>query len=155
MDQPTPDQPTPDDPPAPTTAPETIRVPLSKRDEHVTQRLQSLVGANAVIVAWARGWVSREIPAHRLFAARTLDFAVLTETDLFLYSSGFFTRRARRLVYAADLDHVGVADQRVRHGRRLLVKADNGRALRLELRASARASHFADELIASAVGQSR
>jgi hypothetical protein len=114
--------------------------------------LQSLVGPRAAIVAWTRGWVSREIPVHRLFAARTLDFAVLTETDLFLYSSGFFTRRARRLVYSADLDRVRVTEQRVPQGRRLLITAGEGRALRVELNDSARANHFADELIASAAG---
>jgi hypothetical protein len=116
-------------------------------------RLQSLVGRDSAIVAWTRGWVSREIPAHRLFAARTLDFAVLTETDLFLYSIGFFTRRPRRLVYEADLDRVWVVDHRVPRGRRVTVRAGGGRALRLELSANPRSEHFADELIESSAGQ--
>ena len=153
MDQPTPDQPTPDDPPASATPPRPDRGPLSNRDEHVAQRLRSLIGADAAIVAWSRGWVSREIPAHRFIAAHTLDFAVLTETELFLYSTGFFTRRARRLVYAADLDRVRVTDHTVRSGRRLLIKAGPSRALRIELPDRARANEFADELIARAAGR--
>jgi hypothetical protein len=128
---------------------------MSNRQALVTQRLQSLVGSDRAIVAWARGWVSREVPVHALFAARTLDFVVLTESHFLLVSTGFFTRRPRRLVYEANLDRVLVAERRVPRGRRLLLKSGKGQTLRIELADNARANHFADELIASAVGRVR
>jgi hypothetical protein len=127
--------------------------PASRRDEHAERRLRSLVSESGALVAWTRGWVSREVHAHRLLAARTLDFAVLTETDLFLYSSGFFTRRPRHLVYAADLDRTWVSDHPVAGGRRLSIQAGPGRPLRIELADTDRANTFADELLASARGE--
>ncbi len=68
---------------------------------------------------------------HGLFAARTFDFAVLTERGVFLISTGFFTRRARRCVYAARLDEIWVS------------RAPKGRGVRLRL-ASAQGSAALD-----------
>ena len=42
------------------------------------RRLQQKLGPNTHIVAWGRAWVSRDGRMHAVFAARTLDFAVLT-----------------------------------------------------------------------------
>jgi hypothetical protein len=146
MDQPTPDQPTPEPAPRPS-APLT---PPQTREGRVQSRLQRLVGADDAVVAWARGWVSRERRLHRLLAARTFDFAVLTDHNLFLFSTGFFTRRPRRRVYASRLDLINVSDRVVPRGRRLRITSRNADPLWLELRVSDRVTLFADALVARA-----
>jgi hypothetical protein len=159
MDQPTPDQPTAEVPPAPERIPDTtsnpgapvVRVP--RRDRRVERRLQVLVGANDPIVAWTRGWVSREVRLHRLVAARTYDFAVLTNIELFLFSTGFFTRRPRRRVYTSPLSRVHVSNHDVPRGRRLRISSRTAHPLWIELRTSDRASKFADELVTRARGE--
>jgi hypothetical protein len=142
MDNPTSDQPTREDP-----APHAALIPKSARDDLVQTRLQGLVGAAEPIVAWTRGWVSRELRAHRLLAARTLDFAVVTDHNLFLFSTGFFRRRPRRLVYSCELDQLQVIDHDVPIGRRVTLR--NGRApmLRLELSTTVRAAVFVKVLV--------
>ena len=150
MDQPTPDQPTPE-PAAPNPTPGLHPVPTSRRDQFMDARLQALIGPKPPIVAWTRGWVSRELRAHRLLAARTLDFAVLTERDLRLISTGFMTRRPRRLVYECALAEIRVVEHRVPAGRRLSIgNADEPSPLRIELSGSIQANNFADALIAYA-----
>ena len=176
MDQPTPDLPTPEpSPPAPVetaeiaepgeaaevtpdaqTASEPDVEPAGAtaaptREDRIGARLQRLVGADETVVAWTRGWVSRETRLHRLLAARTLDFAVVTDHSLQLFSTGFFTRRARRRVYNSRFERIFVANDEVRRGRRRLrVSSRNAKPLWFELDASARAVTFADELITRA-----
>jgi hypothetical protein len=149
MDQPTPDRPTPE-PPAPEGNPDVTIAAVPARRERVALRLQTLVGADEEIVAWTRGWVSRELRLHRLLAARTFDFAVLTDRNLFLFSTGFFTRRPRRRVYLSRLDRLNVSDHVVRRGRRLRITARNARPLWLELRVSDDTAIFAGALVARA-----
>lgn len=159
MDQPTPDQPTAKVPPAPERLPDTTSTPgptlvgAPNRDQRVEIRLQALVGTNDPIVAWTRGWVSREVRLHRLFAARTPDFAVLTNIELFLFSTGFFTRRPRRRVYTSPLSRVHVTNHDAPRGRRLRVSSRKAHPLWIELRTGDRASTFADELVARARGE--
>jgi hypothetical protein len=159
MDQPTPDQPTAEVPPAPERIPDTTSNPGSalagvpKRDRRVEIRLQALVGTNDPIVAWTRGWVSREVRLHRLLAARTYDFAVLTNIELFMFSTGFFTRRPRRRVYTSPLSRVHVANHAVPRGRRLRISSRKAHPLWIELRTIDRSSKFADELVARARGE--
>jgi hypothetical protein len=176
MDQPTPDQPTPEQPPSETVDateavesaagteaagitpdPTTASAPVGAtgptpapqtREDRIGARLQRLVGTDEIVVAWTRGWVSREVRLHRLLAARTLDFAVVTNQSLQLYSTGFFTRRARRRVYNSRFERLFVADDEVRRGRRRLrVTSRTAKPLWFELDASERAITFADELI--------
>ena len=158
MDQSTPDRPTPDprqpQPPQarglqarPGAQPVAQPVP-TPRELRIENRLRVLAGPDEHIVAWTRGWVSREVRAHFLFSARTLDFAVLTDRSLLLYSTGFFSRRPRRPVYASRIDRVLVTDQRVRRGRRLRVASRQAHPLRIELRGTARSNTFADALVA-------
>jgi hypothetical protein len=148
MDQPTPDQPTPAAPPAPDPVPQATSIPATPRDQRLETRLDQLTGG-APLVAWARGWVSRESRAHRLLAARTLDFAVLTERDLSLFSTGFFTRHPRRLVYTTALDDARVVEQTVPRGLRLSIRIGHEtRRLRIELPLDPRARAFADALLA-------
>jgi hypothetical protein len=86
------------------------------------------------LVAWMQGWVSRDGGAwHKLLAARTLDFVVLTERELLLISTGFFTQRPRRLVFAAPLSVLRIVDSGEAPGRRLHVSRPRHRSLRIEM----------------------
>ncbi len=164
MEQPTPERPTPG-PSAPERTPDVIptpspqtslrqtpgrQTPLQTRDRRVQIRLQTLVGADDALVAWTRGWVSRELRLHRLLAARTFDFAVLTDRNLFLFSTGFFSRRPRRRVYSSRLDRINVSDHVLPRGRRLRITSRNAHPLWLELPVSHRTTAFADALVAHA-----
>jgi hypothetical protein len=85
---------------------------------------------------------------HRLIAARTLDFGVLTPETLTLVSTGFFTRRPRRRVYVSDLQDLTVVDDAVPKGRRLRLHSGAAPALWMELGDDARSTTFADALVA-------
>jgi hypothetical protein len=166
MDQPTPDPPPPDTAPPETLAPdspapdavdppaaaETSPAPTARdeqRETRVESRLHRLVGGDESMVAWTQGWISREVRLHRLLAARTLDFAVVTDRSLILFSTGFFTRRPRRRVYDSRFERIFVVDDTVARGRRRLrVTSRDAKPLWFELDASDRAATFADELIA-------
>jgi hypothetical protein len=121
------------------------------RTARVAARLQRLVGDEERVLAWTQGWVSREVRLHRLLAARTLDFAVVTERSLVLFSTGFFTRRARRRVYASRFERIFVVDDVVARGRRRLrITSRDAKPLWFELDASDRSANFATELTARA-----
>jgi hypothetical protein len=149
MDQTTPDQATPEQ------AAETERAApaspshrrsTSARTRRIETRLRVKAGADEI--EWARAWVSRGTRLHRLLAARTLDFAVLTDDALTLVSTGFFSRRPRRRVFCTELHDLVVTDDPVPKGRRLRVQSDAGPALWLELGTDVRAKAFADALVA-------
>jgi hypothetical protein len=177
MDQPTPELPAPDTPPSDTSDPawatdpvETFEVPsravpldpapsppsvaaeaasADARTARISARLQRLVGHDERVLAWTQGWVSREVRLHRLLAARTLDFAVVTERSLVLFSTGFFTRRPRRRVYTSRFDRIFVVDDVVARGRRRLrITSRDAKPLWFEIDASDRAASFATELTA-------
>jgi hypothetical protein len=118
----------------------------SARTRRIETRLRAKAGVDE-IVEWARAWVSRGTRIHRLLAARTLDFAVVTDESLTLVSTGFFSRRPRRRVYCAELDDLTVADDPVPKGRRLRLSSDTGPELWLELGTDERAKVFADTLV--------
>jgi hypothetical protein len=155
MDQPTPDRPAAEEPPAPERAPDSTVTPVSAGDERVLTRLQTLVGADEPIVTWTRGWVSREVRAHRLLAARTLDFVALTHQNLVMCSTGFFTRRPRRRVYVSPLERILVVDDDRPRGRRLRITSRHHGPLWIELDLSPRSSAFADALVARTRGERR
>jgi len=149
MNQPTP-EPVPTSPQARTPArgDERTDPPTDTRAGRQEIRLQSIVG-NESIIRWSHGWVSREVPLHGLLAARTLDFLVLTDRSLMLVTTGFFSRRPRRLVYAANLDAIFVSDESVpRGGRRLRVVSKSGHALWIELGPTSEQKAFAAALVA-------
>ncbi|HUI48663.1 MAG TPA: hypothetical protein VL119_08200 [Acidimicrobiia bacterium] len=155
MDLATPDSQPPEPAPVPRRLPDPAAVavpppnPLRPHDLRRQSRLQALVGADDTIIAWTRGWVSRDMRLHRVLVARTLDFLVLTPTALLMYSTGFFTRRPRRCVFSAELELVSVADDEVADGRRRLrVTVRESRTLRLELGATDSDTAFADSLVA-------
>jgi hypothetical protein len=157
MDQPTTDPtPTPDpstgsqSQSAPQSASQSVppSAPRSGREERVARRLQSRVETEEPLVAWTRGWVSKEMRMHGLLAARTLDFAVLTDRWLFLLNTGFFTRRPRRCVYAARLAEIFVSQEDATRGKRLRITSRKGRPLWFELRSNEQTDAFADALVA-------
>jgi len=113
----------------------------------VERRLQALLPSER-IVAWGRAWVWRDGRLAGVFASRTLDFTVLTETSLFLVSMGFFSRRPRRRVYAITHDRLSVEEYLGKRRRRLRLRSDEHRPLMLEMRATDRNLAFADELFA-------
>jgi hypothetical protein len=115
--------------------------------DRVTGRLQSVLGREP-IVAWTRGWVSREVPMHTLLAARTLDFAVVTDRSLSLVTTGFFSRRPRRLVYTASFDKIFVSLETVARGRRLRTASDTTHTLWIELGDTERETAFTAALVA-------
>ena len=150
MDQISPDRATPEpnveaDPaePGPASDP---RAAASTRVRRIEARLRAKVGGD--IDVWARAWVSRSTRWHRLFAARTLDFAALSDDTMTLVSTGFFTRRPRRRVYRAELSDLTVADDAVPKGRRLRFRAPAGKELWMELGDDERSNAFADALVA-------
>ena len=136
---------------APEPDPDLAVAPPRTREKRLTTRLQTLVGADENVIAWTRGWVSRERRLHRLLAARTFDFAVLTDRTLFLFSTGFFTRRPRRRVYSSRLDRLNVSNHVVARGRRLRITSRDAHPLWLELRGNRDSTtNFADALVARA-----
>jgi hypothetical protein len=99
------------------------------------------------IVSLARGWVSRDGRFH-LFAARFLDFAVLTPEHLVLCSTGFFTRRPRRRVFREALNRLEVTALGSEPTRTVRVQGNFSRPIRLELRPNEAGVTFARELLA-------
>jgi hypothetical protein len=99
------------------------------------------------IVAIARGWVSRDGRLH-FFAARFLDFAVLTPEHLVLCSTGFFTRRPRRRVFRESLGRIEAIPLGAEPVRTIRVVGNFSRPIRLELRPNEAGLTFARELLA-------
>jgi hypothetical protein len=91
-----------------------------------------VLNENETLVMWTRGWISREGRYNVLLAARHHDFVVLTSQRLLLFSCGFFTRRPKRKVYEARLEHLEVADTGRHPGQRLRVTGFRKRPLRCE-----------------------
>jgi hypothetical protein len=117
-------------------------------DERVVRRLQAKLPPDEPVIGWARAWVSREWRLPHILAARTLDFSVITPDRLVLISTGFFTRRPRRRVYAMALDRLFVEECDAKRGLRLRVHAWDHRPLLLELKDTPRNNAWADELFA-------
>jgi len=142
----------------PAVAPEAVPDPPSgnavvrNRDRTpLEQRLRRLAGRKAPyrgpIVATTRGWVSRD-SRHPVFAARFLDFAVLTDEHLVLCSTGFFSRRPRRQVLREPFSRLVVTAIGGEPIRTLRIAGDFSRAIRFELRGDDESIAFARELIA-------
>jgi hypothetical protein len=115
-------------------------------------RLRKLAGRNrsaytGPLIALARGWVSRDGRMH-LFAARFLDFVVLTPDHLVLCSTGFFTRRPRRRVFKHPLGRLDVTGIGPEPFRTVRIAGNFHRPIRIELRASEAGFTFARELLA-------
>jgi hypothetical protein len=99
------------------------------------------------LLAWTRVWVSRDGKVAGVLAARTRDFAVLTNHRLMLWSIGFFTRRPRRRVLTDRLTDLTVDDIGRVPYRCLRVRAFARRALRFEFGRRPPAHAFAVQLV--------
>jgi hypothetical protein len=135
----------PDVPVADRRSPDRLQLPAD-----LERRLRKLSGQNAPlrgpIVATTRGWVSRESRWH-MFAARFLDFAVLTDEHLVLCSTGFFSRRPRRQVLREPLRRLIVTPVGGAPIRTLRIAGDFSRKIRMELHADDRTAQFVKELL--------
>ena len=116
--------------------------------ERALRRISSRKGKayDGPILAITRGWVSRDGRNHA-FAARFLDFAMLTPDQLVFCSTGFFTRRPRRQVLREPLNRLAVVPIGPEPVRSLRIIGDFSRPLRLELRASDHNFDFVRQLL--------
>ena len=114
------------------------------------ERLRKLAGRVAPyagpIFAITRGWVSRDSSPH-VFAARYLDFAVLTEEHLMFCSTGFFSRKPRRRVFLEPYKQLVIVPRGSEPFRTLRIVGDFASPLLLELKDDANSLAFARELI--------
>jgi hypothetical protein len=94
--------------------------------------------------------VSRAGRLNKVIAARTLDFVVCTEHDLVLFSTGFFTRRPRRRVYASSFDRLRVSVRQAKRGHELVVSSLDHRPLVFQMRKTERSAALVDALTAHA-----
>jgi len=133
--------------PSPVSAGEPPARPMTRTE----RRLRKLAGRKSPyegpIVAIARAWVSRD-GRMPLFAARFLDFAVLTPDHLVLCSTGFFTRRPRGRVFRESLGRLEVTPIGRGPVGTVRVTGNFNRPIRLELRDRPEAIEFAHELLA-------
>jgi|1185.fasta_scaffold369414_2 hypothetical protein len=100
---------------------ETTVVPPPRQPNRAERRLRALLDPGERLITWTRGWVSRDGHMHRVFAARTLDYAVISDSKLYLFSTGFFTRQPRRRVYASEFEHLQVSSTGTKRGHRMRI----------------------------------
>jgi hypothetical protein len=115
------------------------------------QKLRALAGRTAPyegpIIGITQGWVSRDTRTH-VFAARFLDFIVITDEHLMFCSTGFFTRRPRRRVFLEPFNRLGIVARGPEPYRNLRIIGDFSSPLVLELRADDNSLAFANEVLA-------
>lgn len=119
----------------------------SRRERRLRAVVRGQTGPGGEILTWAQAWVSRDGRLHA-FAARTLDFVVVTTSEVIVVSTGFFTRRPRRVVYAERHSALHVEDIGEPRGRRLRIARTRRRGLIFELRRDARGADLAAALLA-------
>ncbi len=122
-------------------------VPPPRQPSRSERRLRAQLEPDERLIAWTRGWVSRDGKMHTVFAARTLDFVVISDQRLYLFSTGFFSRRPRRRVYASDLDKLQVSNTETKRGQRLRIVSRLHRPILLENHNDDRNVAFARELV--------
>jgi hypothetical protein len=109
--------------------------------------LRRKLAADEELLGWGRAWLSRDGKLHGLLAARTLDFVVVTEDDLLVFSTGFFSRRPRRRVYELPLDRLDGKERTASRRRRLAVWTKGRRGLLIEMRRNPRNDAVADRIL--------
>jgi hypothetical protein len=110
------------------------------------RRILARIDPDERLVAWTRGWVSRDGRAHSVFAARTLDYIVVTDAQCCLFNTGFFTRCPRRRVFGVPFDRLAVTERKGKL--HLRVAADGRRPLLFDLRNGTRSEDVATALLA-------
>jgi hypothetical protein len=119
------------------------------------RRLRRKLPEDEQVLTWTQCWVSRDGKMRVVFASRTFDYAVLTDQHLYLVSTGFFSRRPRRRVYASMLDRLHASERQAKRGRRLRLSSREHRPLILEMRRNARSNTFADLLLQRTIQEGR
>jgi hypothetical protein len=113
-------------------------------------RLRSIAGRKTTyqgpIIGISQGWVSRDAKWHA-FAARYLDFVMLTDEHLVCFSTGFFSRRPRRRVFREPLNSLVVIPRGQEPIRALRIVGDFNRPLLFQLKSDANSLAFARELV--------
>ena len=124
----------------------------SKRERRLRSLVRAVGEPGDELVAWTRLWVSRDGRLHAV-AARTFDHAVVTRRELLLFSTGFFSRRPHRLVYARPLRELTVVPLEGR-GSAVRIVRPGDRSLRFEGGRNAQADHFRAALLEGVAGAS-
>jgi hypothetical protein len=119
----------------------------TSRPSRSERRLRRKLRTDEELGAWGRAWLSRDGKLHGLLAARTLDFVVVTENDLVVFSTGFFSRRPRRRVYEMPLDRLFAEERKGARGRCLAIWTNGRRPLLFEMRRNARNNDVADRIL--------
>jgi hypothetical protein len=132
-------------------APESAGVdPDFGADNRHLRRLRKLMGRTSAypgpIDAITRCWVSRDSSMH-VFAARFLDFAILTPEHLVLCSTGFFSRRPLRRVFREPLNRLVVVERGPEPVRALRILGDFSHPLLFEMRDTPNGIDFAQQLL--------
>ena len=114
------------------------------------ERLRSIAGRKSAyqgpIIGITQGWVSRDAKWHA-FAARYLDFVMLTDEHLICFSTGFFSRRPRRRVFREPLNALVVIPRGSEPIRTLRIVGDFNKPLLFQLRNDSNSLAFARELV--------
>jgi hypothetical protein len=113
-------------------------------------RLRSIAGRKTAyqgpIIGITQGWVSRDAKWHA-FAARYLDFVMLTDEHLVCFSTGFFSRRPKRRVFREPLNALVVIPRGDEPIRTVRIVGDFNRPLLFQLKKDPNSLAFAHELI--------
>ena len=106
-------------------------------------RLRSIAGRKTAyqgpIIGITQGWVSRDAKWHA-FAARYLDFVMLTDEHLVCFSTGFFSRRPRRRAVREPLNALVIVPRGPEPIRTLRIVGDFNRPLLFQLKTTPTAS---------------
>jgi hypothetical protein len=119
----------------------------ARRRSRRERRLRSKIDPGDRFVSWGRGWVSRDGRLRAVLAARTYDYVVLSDRQLYLVTTGFFTRMPRRVVYAAVLDRLRITERSDKRGRFLQVASLEQRPHVVQLRGNRRNNLLADAML--------
>ena len=101
------------------------------------------------LVDWAPGWVSTDGRFNAILAARTWDLMVLTNRRVLLFSTGFFTRRPIRRVWAGRLDEMEAKSVPRRKGTAVVVTSFVYKPLRFEFGADEQCDRFVAAFLAA------
>ena len=91
--------------------------------------------------------MSRDGRLRAVFAARTYDYVILTDRQLYLVTTGFFTRKPRRVVFATALERLRITERPQKRGRFLQVVSVGQHPHVIQLRGNRRNKLLADEML--------
>jgi hypothetical protein len=134
-------EPLPSSPPPPTV------IGPPRQPSRSERRLRAKLEPGERLILWTRGWISRDGRLHSVLAARTLDFAVITDRRLLFFATGFFSRLPRRRVYESEFQYLQVSSTGTKRGHRLRIVSPRHRPILLENHNTEHSVQFALELV--------